>query len=69
MVAFACGWLPTTSGTRVRPWLTRHTTPASILQVNIIRDYSLRGDIAAETGENPDSITEVRSSLPCARVL
>lgn len=27
--------------------------------MNIIRDYSLRGDIAAETGEDPAAITEV----------
>lgn len=29
------------------------------MQVNIIRDYSLREDIAAETGEDPKQITEV----------
>lgn len=39
-----------------------------MVQVNIIRDYSLRGDIAAETGENPASITEVRAFAASVRV-
>ncbi len=35
------------------------TAEAIAKKVNIIRDYSMREDIAAETGEDPKTITEV----------